>query len=539
MSKKAKYSSYTSTSGSRAQTVITVLAAAAVIVILIAIGTNFFSELREVKGEVRSTREIVDESLALLSSSAEVIGSSGVDLDEIRDTVSSSVKDTISVWTDDVRGELSRYAAELNETVSSNSHSSDSAEGTVAYDSSESARVFFEKACDGSSDNRELYYLAAIRQDPTNADYCRAYISYLDEISAPASSYYTLGSLVESAILSSSYSDTEDLVEVYNYIVDNCLTVTVEDNSSELVEERDRDLEKLSSDFDTLWTSAPDLSCEEFSALAETIGEEYRELSEYVGSDISGKYELLSSTVEVLDSLMATVEYIERLQAMSDSDFLYSYAYVASAFDSAISSIVLLDTSSYGVFSSLVENAGNRIKSGTAALDSRYDSLLFSDIAARGRKALTSITNRGTVAITTAARYNTVKAEYEDIVNEYSVAQSRTRGTDTAISLMETISGTLTDINTAIYKYQYEAYQLWAASLMQTIKTKVEKARNAEKLETLYREGYYTISTSLLIPKLQTLYASLYEDSYTKNSAKTDAVLISLYGVDVKSLGEV
>ncbi len=539
MSKKAKYSSYTSTSGSRAQTVITVLAAAAVIVILIAIGTNFFSELREVKGEVRSTREIVDESLALLSSSAEVIGSSGVDLDEIRDTVSSSVKDTISVWTDDVRGELSRYAAELNETVSSNSHSSDSAEGTVAYDSSESARVFFEKACDGSSDNRELYYLAAIRQDPTNADYCRAYISYLDEISAPASSYYTLGSLVESAILSSSYSDTEDLVEVYNYIVDNCLTVTVEDNSSELVEERDRDLEKLSSDFDTLWTSAPDLSCEEFSALAETIGEEYRELSEYVGSDISGKYELLSSTVEVLDSLMATVECIERLQAMSDSDFLYSYAYVASAFDSAISSIVLLDTSSYGVFSSLVENAGNRIKSGTAALDSRYDSLLFSDIAARGRKALTSITNRGTVAITTADRYNTVKAEYEDIVNEYSVAQSRTRGTDTAISLMETISGTLTDINTAIYKYQYEAYQLWAASLMQTIKTKVEKARNAEKLETLYREGYYTISTSLLIPKLQTLYASLYEDSYTKNSAKTDAVLISLYGVDVKSLGEV
>ncbi len=539
MSKKAKYSSYTSTSGSRAQTVITVLAAAAVIVILIAIGTNFFSELREVEGEVRSTREIVDESLALLSSSAEVIGSSGVDLDEIRDTVSSSVKDTISVWTDDVRGELSRYAAELNETVSSNSHSSDSAEGTVAYDSSESARVFFEKACDGSSDNRELYYLAAIRQDPTNADYCRAYISYLDEISAPASSYYTLGSLVESAILSSSYSDTEDLVEVYNYIVDNCLTVTVEDNSSELVEERDRDLEKLSSDFDTLWTSAPDLSCEEFSALAETIGEEYRELSEYVGSDISGKYELLSSTVEVLDSLMATVECIERLQTVSDSDFLYSYAYVASAFDSAISSIVLLDTSFYGVFSSLVEDAGNRIKSGTAALDSRYDSLLFSDIAARGRKALTSITNRGTVAITTAARYNTVKAEYEDIVNEYSVAQSRTRGSDTAISLMETISGILADINTAIYKYQYEAYQLWAASLMQTIKTKVEKARNAEKLETLYREGYYTISTSLLIPKLQTLYASLYEDSYTKNSAKTDAVLISLYGVDVKSLGEV
>ena len=524
--------------------IFTVLAALAAIAILFAIGTNLLSEMRGVEDEVRSTREILDESLALLSASAEekaaeVIENSGADLDEIRDTVSSSVKDTISVWTDDVRGELSRYAAELNETVSSYPQYSYSAEGTLVEDNSGSARVFFEKACDENSGNRELYYLAAIKQDPTNADYCRAYISYLDEISAPAASYYTLGSLVESAILSNSYSDTEDLVEVYDYIVDNCLTVTVEDNSSELVEERNRNLGKLSSDFDTLWASAQNISYEEFSAEAETIGEEYRELSEYVDSDISGKYELLSNTAEVLDSLMATVEYIERLQAMKDSDFLYSYAYVASAFDSTISSIVLLDTSSYGVFSSLVENAGKRIKNGTTGLDSRYDSLLFSGIAARCQKAVSSIMSRGVVDITTAAKYNSVKAEYEDIVNEYSVAQSRTRGSDTAYSLMETVSDTLSDISTAIYKYQYEAYQLWAASLMQNMKTKVEKAKNAEKLETLYKEGYYTINTSLLIPKLQTLYSSLYEESYTKNSAKTDAVLISQYGVDVKSLGEV
>ncbi len=411
--------------------------------------------------------------------------------------------------------------------------------GNVADESRESARVFFEKACDKSSENRDLYYLAAIKQDSTNADYCWEYISYLDEISAPAASYYTLGSLVESAILGNSYSETEDLVGIYNYIVNNYLTTTIEDNSFELVEEMEGNLEKLASDFDTLWTSASNLTYEEFTTQTDAIEKEYIELSDYVDSDIREKYEDLSNTVEVLDSLMGTVKYIEDLQAMSDSDFLYAYAYVAPAFDSAISSIVLLDATSYGVFSTLVGKTGDRIKSETAQLDSRYDSLLFSEIFARGKKALTSITNKGNVEIMNTTAYNTVKVEYEDIVNEYSIAQNRTRGSETAISLMKTISDTLNDINTAIYKYQYEAYQLWAASLMQTIKTKVEKADKADKLETLYKEGYYTVNKNLLIPKLQTLYDSLYEESYMKNSKTTDATLIYRYGVNMKSLGEV
>ena len=428
------------------------------------------------------------------------------------------------------------FASDMEVSVASSSISEIS---ETTGDSRDSACSFFRNACDESSGNRELFYLAAIIQDPTNADYCWAYLEYLDEISAPSSDYYTLGSLVENAILNNSYTSVASLVDVYNYIVSECLTTTVADNSSSFEEERNASLSSLSADIEKLWTAASEsLTYEEFSEMAADIEDEYNRLSDYVGSSVEEKYELLSSAKKILDELTATGLCIDRLAAMSDSDFRYSYGYVASGLDSAISSIVLIDTSSYGVFGTLVEEAGDKIKTGTAALDSRYDSLLLSDIYSSCRKTLNSITNRGTVSIS-GGSYYAVKAEYESIVSEYAAVQSCLRGTDEAVSISSDISDTLSEINTAIYKYQYERYQIWAASLLQTIKTKVEKAKNGEKLEILYREGYYTINTSYLIPKLQTLYSSLYDESYTKNSKKTDSDLLNTYGINVKSLGEV
>lgn len=436
-----------------------------------------------------------------------------------------------------ITGNTPVYASDMKVSVASSSSTSDVWE--TAGGSRDSARIFFRNACDENSVNRDLFYLAAIIQDPTNADYCWAYLEYLDEISAPTSDYYTLGSLVENAILNNSYTSVTDLIDVYNHIVTECLTTTVTDNSSSLEDERNVALFSLSSDIEKLWAAASDgLTYEEFSVMADTIADEYDRVSEYVDSSVEEKYELLSSAKEILDDLNVTGLCIERLNAMSDSDFRYSYGYVASGLDAAISSIVLLDTSSYGVFGPLVKEAGEKIKTGTAALDSRYDSLLLSDIHSSCQKTLNSITNRGTVSIS-GGRYYAVKTEYESILSEYTAVQSCLRGTDEAVSLSREISDTLSEISTAIYKYQYERYQIWAASLLQTIKTKVEKAKNGEKLETLYREGYYSINSSYLIPKLQTLYNSLYDESYTRNSKKTDSELLSTYGINVKSLGEV
>ncbi len=415
-----------------------------------------------------------------------------------------------------------------------------SSSGTeCASGSRESARIFFEKATDGDSSNRGLYYLAAISQDPTNADYYWAYIAYLDEMIAPGSDYYTLGSLLETAILNNSYSSVEELFEVYNYIVDEYLTTYVTDNSSDIEEARKTACARLSADIDTLWAASSGLSYDDFVKMTDTIEDEYASVSDYIEESVREKYELISETAEILESLNATGLYIDRLKAMSDSDFLSSYVYVATGLDNTVASVVLIDVSSYDVFGPLVEEACRKIRKGTTSLDSRYDVLLLSDIYSESRAILNSITVNGSKGIADRSRYNAVETEYEKLVSRYSAAQNRLRGTDEAVSITAGISDNLSEISTAIYKYQYQTYQLWAATLLQTIKGKVEKVKNGEKLETLYKEGYYTINASCLIPKLQTLYNSLYEDSYTKNSAKSDAELMKMYGVNVKSIGEV
>ncbi len=497
------------------------------------------------KGEEQESAEVEDNhpSNTILEPAAvtpttmqeEVIEAS-VSLKDTTLQVSSEISEIVASFSLNMDEDM----AELIEMLNQYNHTLKTASNESAAVHKENARVFFEMAEAGDSENTDLYYLAAIIQDPTNASYCWKYISYLDENVAPSSDYYALGSLVENTIFNNSYSDVENLIEVYNYIVENLFTTTVEDNSQEIEENRESSLVSLSADINKMWSDALcNYSYDKFQETAESITKRCFLLADYVDSSVSEKCEFLLTVKELLENLDASVTCIEELILMDDDEFEFAYPYVASVLDEAISTAVFVDASSYGVFSTLVDSVKSKVTTEVMYLNSRYDSIMLSELHATSKSILNKIKNNGSFRIANDFIYSTVKAEYEAFINDYSRTSTTLRGSDEAVSYVDEIGGNISEIYTAIYKYEYEKYQIWAATLMQTMKTDVEKAKNNQKLEALSKGGYYTINPDYLMPKLQTLYASLYEESYTKNSAKTDAELMSIYGVDIKGLGEV
>ena len=465
----------------------------------------------------------------------EVIDAS-VNLENTTLQVASEISGLVTTFSDSMEEDMAKIVgimSQYNETLRNVSNES-------AAVHRENARIFYEMANEEDSENRNLYYLAAIIQDPTNASYCWSYISYLDDNAAPSSDYYTLGSLVENTILNNSYSDVKDLIEVYNYIVDNLLVTTEKDDTNALEESREEALATLTSDINKVWSDAlRDSSYEKFMKATQAITARYSLLSDYVDSSVGEKYELILSVENLFEDYNSSLSCIDGLASMDNSEFEFAYPYVASILDETVSAAILVDSSSYGVFSSLVDSVKDRIKTGVIYLNSRFDSIVLSELDATSKSILGKIKNDGVLRIANDFVYDTVKAEYEAFINDYSMASASLRGSEEASVYIDEINENISDIYTAIYKYEYEKYQIWAATLMLTLKTDVEKAKNNQKLEVLYKGGYYTINPNYLMPKLQTLYTSLYEENYTKNSAKSDVDLMLLYGVDIKELGEV
>lgn len=444
------------------------------------------------------------------------VGSSGKLKEIIADTVKSSIKDM-----------------DLSDLI----------DGTVA--SRRNAKVFYEKACDESSNNRNLFYLAAIIQDSTNAEYCWSYIEYLDEIAATYNDYYTLASLVETAILNNSYKEVEGLVAVYNYILSSYLSTYAEDNSSDLVSDFEITKAKLDKNFTSLWSLASEIfSYSAFSDCVEEIKNTYSYLVETFGETEIAEYEerylLLIQTEEFLSSLNNTSIYLDTLKKMEDSDFVYAYHYVASMFDSAISAIVVTDMSTYGIFATLAEFMAQSILADVSTLNQRYDSLLLNEVNFSFDSLIAHITTYDSVVINSDEEYSYVVKKYEEYATDFTIAQSSLRSYRTSTALVSEISSKMNQVSSALYSYQYQKYQLWAAELLMNIKEALDEEKKVEgKLEVLYREGYFNIDSGSIIPKLKTIYDSLYEEKFTEKSSKTDAELLKIYGVSVKSIGEV
>lgn len=374
----------------------------------------------------------------------------------------------------------------------------------------------------------DLFYLAAIAHDPLNSDYYIAYLSYLDEIVAGPSYYVALGTLLENAIISTSYDNGQPLIEIYKDVINRITPLETEIEIESITPE----------DIISQWNNALTnfysygekvFSIKEFEDIYNQAYDAYMDLSSNGLSEAKDDQEFeqiseISSTVDMYSSVNIIASNMAKL---TNDEFTEIYPNLTAMLDSISLSFATRNLSADKTYQTTISALGDSINETIRSLDNRYDEGLISSL-------YQEIFDES--IITRVLINNTL---YSDYLLKYTLTVSQLRDASKHIAKLSEIQNQLDVIAKALSNKQYTDYQLWAGAQIDMIDSALDEAENEMKLQVLISNGYYNIDANLLIPELLTAYNELMGKNFEKNSATSLDSLLKRYPIEKKGLGDV
>lgn len=391
--------------------------------------------------------------------------------------------------------------------------------------SSEDAGLFLAKAAD--SDYPDLYYLSAIYHDPSNSMYYEQYLNFLEESDADIDSYIMLGTIVENSIMSGSYEESENLLEVYEKIkgIVNEMTAPV---VPELSIDEVWDIWNAAVEAFYECSSSEPFSYSEFSDLYNAVIAAESGVSDIITPEAEAVYDNISSIYSLISSAQAVAVIASNMDESPDSVFVELYPLTIQSLDGVMSLFASRDKSIESTYAPVISAAENQIIEAVRHMDMRYDNLKIGDF------------EREISSISDTMNHSDFKKKYNELYTGFSTMLQSLRRVDEFPERIAGIQESLEKISRQIYVYDYSRYQQWAGAEISEISNRMAAEKDkTKKLSTLVESGYFNIDRNLLIPELATVYSSLWDDGYVKNSSEPLENLLELYPVDTKMLGEV
>lgn len=470
-------------------------------------------------------------------------------LDEISLNHTTELSAKLKAVIDEFKGELENIVNDLASTKIDQETLTQDLE-QIVLDLSEQMNLFsqyIKQATDGSAiaaesfscaadatrtyEERRYYYLNAIMHNPTEAKYYNDYILFLDDNNAIPDEYWTLATILDSAMTQMEPSAIKILLPIYEEITSEILvadseteeafvdTYSVWQNSAENFVEKVRSGHFESNEIQTYY----DAAVLAYEALDEVVLEDQK------------KYELVNQLYSLFSSYFNLSDLYNRVMEMDDDTFISSYPLASQIIESGKSAfLVNLFGEEYRV---VIDNTYKEILHISEEINKRYDSV-------RARQLLESIdslakeVNRVLSSPLSRSSLDSVIEKYREVQLGFSTYASTITSQD-SISYVTEMQESLSKIQEDIYTEQFTEYQLWASSILSRASAVKSNYEKEYRLDALYSLGYFEINPSLLIPQLSAVYNSVDWADMEKNSRYTVDQLIKKYNPAIKAIGEV
>ena len=470
-------------------------------------------------------------------------------LDEISLNHTTELSAKLKAVIDEFKGELENIVNDLASTKIDQETLTQDLE-QIVLDLSEQMNLFsqyIKQATDGSAiaaesfscaadatrtyEERRYYYLNAIMHNPTEAKYYNDYILFLDDNNAIPDEYWTLATILDSAMTQMEPSAIKILLPIYEEITSEILvadseteeafvdTYSVWQNSAENFVEKIRSGHFESNEIQTYY----DAAVLAYEALDEVVLEDQKQ------------YELVNQLYSLFSSYFNLSDLYNRVMEMDDDTFISSYPLASQIIESGKSAfLVNLFGEEYRV---VIDNTYKEILHISEEINKRYDSV-------RARQLLESIdslakeVNRVLSSPLSRSSLDSVIEKYREVQLGFSTYASTITSQD-SISYVTEMQESLSKIQEDIYTEQFTEYQLWASSILSRASAVKSNYEKEYRLDALYSLGYFEINPSLLIPQLSAVYNSVDWADMEKNSRYTVDQLIKKYNPAIKAIGEV
>ena len=401
-----------------------------------------------------------------------------------------------------------------------------------ATDGSAIAAESFMFALDDTKDygERRYYYLNAIMHNPTEATYYYDYISFLDENNAVPDEYWTLATIIDSAMTQMEPSSIEILLPIYEGITSG-------------ISATDTETEESFVDTYSVWQNSAETFIEtvksgqfgqnEIQSYYESTVLAYETLNE-VALDDQKQYELVNQLYSLFSSFFNVSDLYNRVMEMDDDTFIASYPLASQIVESGKSAFL---ANPFGEeYRVTTDNAYKEILHISEEINKRYDSVRALQLL-ESLKSLVTETNR-VVSSSSSSSLDSVIEKYRKVQLEFSTYASTITSQDSTnyITAMQEL---LSAIQEDIYTAQFTEYQLWASSILSSASSVKSDYEKEDRLNVLYRLGYFEINPSLLIPQLSAVYNSIDWADMEDKSKYTRDELIKRYNPVIKGIGEI
>lgn len=392
-----------------------------------------------------------------------------------------------------------------------------------------------------SYSERKYYYLNAIMHNPTEPTYYNSYIEFLNNNKANIDEYWTIATILDSAMTQMKPSAIEQLLPIYESIYSTTHIEETKDNEDSINSyEIWQDNAKIF--FEKITTG--NFSYKEIETYYNAATLAYESIEE-LDNKTQTKYELMNNLYSLYSSYFSLLDLYKKMMSkdMDDATFISSYP-IASQIVESVKSAFLISSFEEN-FKKTINRDYNEICSFSNKLNTKYDSIracqLFISL-----QSLVSETNRVVSRIKNASNNSGYQmlTEWNTVLEKYKEIQLRVSTYASSITIQESVKDItkmqelLSQIQKNIYTIQFTDYQLWASKIL-TEAEKVKQKEDNEQLEALFSLGYFEINPSLLIPQLYSLYNSIDVSSMEKKSTVTFEQLVSKYKPVIKGIGEV
>ena len=402
-----------------------------------------------------------------------------------------------------------------------------------ATDGSAIAAESFSCAADATRtyEERRYYYLNAIMHNPTEAKYYNDYILFLDDNNAIPDEYWTLATILDSAMTQMEPSAIKILLPIYEEITSEILVA-------------DSETEEAFVDTYSVWQN----SAEDFIEKVKSGHFESNEIQTYydaavlayealdeVALEDQKQYELVNHLYSLFSSYFNLSDLYKRVMGMDDDTFISSYPLASQIIESGKSAFLV---NSYGdEYSVIIDNTYKEILHISEEINKRYDYVRALQLL-ESLKSLVTETNRVVSSSSSSSSLDSVIEKYREVQLEFSTYASTITSQDSTNYIME-MQEFLSAIQEDIYTAQFTEYQLWASSILSRASSVKSDYEKEDRLNVLYRLGYFEINPSLLIPQLSAVYNSIDWADMEEKSRYTVDQLIKRYNPIIKGIGEI
>ena len=364
---------------------------------------------------------------------------------------------------------------------------------------------------------KDAYYLNALAHDPSNETCFIAYLNFLESIDADYGYYYSLYMLLAESLYSVDAEEVESIVSCLDTVNEKLIAFDNMSEEANLVPVWDA----LYSDF-IAFAGEGKMNYQVFVDTVESMSSIYS-LFEEPTEEISEESNYANYVRSLIDIYITAQNSFEIMQDLTYEEFDILYPSVCNIISTALTEFVSRDRNLDKEYARYFSECQSSLIGMQTSLDELYDSLLCKEF------------NKKYVM----KNVETAPLELRILtLNEMQPIISILSSIGTSVQAQK-ICGWYSNQLEIAQRENFQNYQVWAASALNSIDEKVSDAKNKEKLETLFASGYFNIDSSLLIPQLKTWYDSLYSEKIKEDSTVSFDALLESYPIEYVTLEDV